>query len=332
MMKRREFITLVGGAAATWPLAARAQQQPDRVRRIGVLMNGAETDTVSRSNLAAFQKALRNLGWVDGQNLRADYRWSAGEPERMRTYATELVALTPNVILTASSANLAALQRATRTIPIVFVQVSEPIAQGFTSSLAHPDGNITGFAQYESSMGSKWIDLLKQIEPGLAQVGVVFNPDASPQSKLFMGSIEAVAPSFGATAIAIIVRDVAEIEPAIADIARKPNAGLIFLPSTFTSLRRQLIVDLAARYRLPAIYAERDFVEAGGLMRYGFIDSEFFRQAAIYVDRILRGARPADLPIQQPTKFELVINVTAARALGIELPMGLMLRADEVIE
>jgi putative ABC transport system substrate-binding protein len=330
-MRRRDFIALLGCAAVAWPLAARAQQ-PERMRRIGVLMNGTETDMVSRSNLAAFQKALRNLGWIDGQNLRADYRWSAGDPERMRTYATELVALAPDVILTASSANLAALQRATRTIPIVFVQVSEPIAQGFTSSLAHPDGNITGFAQYESSMGSKWIDLLKQIAPGLAQVGVMFNPEASPQSKLFMGSIEAVAPSFGAEAIAVIVRDVAEIEPAIAGIARKPNAGLIVLPSTFTSLRRQLIVDLAARYRLPAIYAEREFVEAGGLMRYGFIDSEFFRQAAIYVDRILRGAQPADLPIQQPTKFELVINVTAARALGIELPMGLMLRADEVIE
>jgi putative tryptophan/tyrosine transport system substrate-binding protein len=331
MMRRRDFVAGLGGAAATWPLVAHAQQ-PERMRRIGVLMNGTETYTASKANLAAFQKALRKLGWIDDQNLRADYRWSAGDPERMRTYATELVALAPDVILTASSANLAALQRATRAIPIVFVLVSEPIAQGFTSSLAHPDGNITGFAEYESAMGSKWIELLKKIAPGLAQVGVMFNPDASPQSKFFMGAIEGAAPSFGAEAIAVIVRDVAEIEPGMAGIARKPNTGLIVLPSTFAELRRRLIVDLAARYRLPAIYAEREFVEAGGLMRYGFNDSEFFRQAAIYVDRILRGVRPADLPIQQPTRFELVINLTAARALGIELPMDLMLRADEMIE
>jgi putative ABC transport system substrate-binding protein len=295
-------------------------------------MNGAETDAVARSNLAAFRKTLRTLGWIEGQNLRTDYRWSAADPGRMRTHAAELIALTPDVILTATSANLTALREGTHTIPIVFVLVSDPIAQGFASSLAHPEGNVTGFAQYEPSMGSKWIDLLKQIAPGLVQVAVMYNPDASPQSKLFMDAIAAAGHSFGVEAISIIIHEVSEIDSAIAAIAAHANAGLIVPPSTFTWLRRQSIVDLVAHYRVPTIYSMRDFVEAGGLMSYGTIDIEFFRQAGIYVDRILRGALPADLPIQQPTKFELVINAKTARALEIELPVGLMLRADEVIE
>jgi putative ABC transport system substrate-binding protein len=329
-MKRRAFITVLGGAAAAWPLAARAQQA-ERMRRVGVLMNVTESDRRYGSYLVAFQQALRGFGWIDGQTIRVEVRWSAGDPERALANAPELVALAPDVILLASTLNLTALQRTTRTIPVVFVLVSDPIAQGFVSNLAHPGGNITGFSQYESALGSKWVDLLKQIVPALARVIFMFNPDTAPQFKLFLPSIEAAVRTFDMELKATPVRDPAEIEPAIAQFSR-PNAGLIIPPDGFLTVHRQLVVELAARYRLPAIYAQREFVAAGGLMRYGTVDIDFFRQAAIYVDRILRGTKPADLPVQQPTKFELVINLTAARALGIELPMGLMLRADEMIE
>jgi len=332
MVKRREFITLLGGAAVVWPLAARAQQS-GRVRRLGVLMNGAPSDPFNRALLAEFVAGLQDLGWKDNQNLHIELRWSAGDPERARAQAVELVGLTPDVILAVSSLNLTSIQRTSTTIPVVFTFVSDPVAQGFVSNLAKPGGNLTGFTSYEFSIGGKWLDLLKQIAPGLTRVAVMFNPDTSPQSKFFVSSVESAVPSFGVQAIAAPVRDSADIEPAIADFAHQPNGGLIFPTDSFTLLRRQLIVDLAARYRLPAIYAFREFVEAGGLMRYGETQhTDQFRQASFYVDRILKGEKPGDLPIQQPTKYALSINLKAARSLGIELPMALMLRADEVIE
>jgi putative tryptophan/tyrosine transport system substrate-binding protein len=334
-MRRRDFITLVGGAAAThlspWPMVARAQQ-PAQMRRLGVLMNGAETDQNSQRYLAAFQQALRPLGWIEGKSLSVDVRWTAGDPERTRVYAPELVSLAPDVILSASSPNLVALRRLTRTVPIVFTLVTDPVAQGFVSSLSHPDGNITGFTAYEPSMASKWVDLLKQIAPSLARVCLMFNPDVSVQSKLFWRSIEATASSFGLEATAVPVRSVDEIETGIAGVALTPSAGLIVPTDGFLTRHRQLLVELVARHRIPAVYPQRQYVDAGGLMFYGTNLFDQFRQSAIYVDRILKGMKPGDLPIQQPTKFDLIINLRAARALGIELPIGLMLQASEVIE
>jgi putative ABC transport system substrate-binding protein len=330
-MKRRDFITLLGGAAAAWPLAGWAQQS-ERMQRLGVLMNSVESDSTGQSYVGAFAQALRKLGWVDGKNLHIDWRWRAGGADQARAYAAELVGLAPDVILSSSTMNLAALQRVTRTIPIVFVQVSDPVAQGFVSSLARPGGNITGFSGFEFSIGGKWVDLLKQIDPALSRVAVIFNPETSPQSKLWLSSIEAAAPSFGVQPMVRPVHDTADIEHVIADFSRQPNCGLIFPTDSFTLSHRGLIAELAARYRLPAIYPNREFVEAGGLMRYGSIDADQFRQAAIYVDRIFKGMKAADLPIQQATKFELVISLKAARALGIELPLSLLMRADEVIE
>ncbi len=334
-MKRREFITLLGGAAAApslfWPRAMLAQQG-ERIRRVGVLMNGAPTNEAAQSYYAAFTQTLQRLGWRDGQNLRVDLRWSVGDAERMRVYAEELVGLKPDLILSSSTGNLTALLRATRTIPIVFIQVSDPVAQGFVPNLVHPGGNITGFSAYEFSMGGKWVDLLKQIVPGLARIGIMSNPDTSPQSKLFIRSIEAAASSIGAQSVAVPVRDDTEIGRAIESFAREPNVGLVLPTDTFLSQHRKTIVDLTTRYRLPGIYAERSIVSSGGLMCYGIDFDNQFRQAAVYVDRVLKGANPGDLPVQLPTKFTLVINLKAARALGIDVPMGVLLSTDEVIE
>src|SRR5262249_43816076 len=328
---RRAFITLLAGAAVAWPLAARAQQG-ERVRRIGVLMNGAETGPLSQGYVAAFHQSPRPLGWSHGENLETRIRWNAGDPERARPYAPELVGLVPDVILCVSSPNLAALQRATPSLPIVFTLVSDPVAQGFVASLAHPGGNITGFTAYESSMGGKWIDLLKQIAPELGRVALIYNPDVSIQSQLFLRSVEAAAPSFGVEVSVSPVRSTEEIEPAVIATSRQRNAGLIIPTDAFLTVRRHLVVELAARYRVPAIYPQYEYVSAGGLMYCGTDFNDQFRQAAVYVDRILRGSKPADLPVQQPIKFRLVINLKAARDLGIEVPMGLMLRTDEVIE
>jgi putative ABC transport system substrate-binding protein len=330
MMRRREFFTLLGGAAAAWPLAAPAQSGP--VRRIGVLMNDVETDATSRSNVAAFVQGLRDLGWIEGQNLRVVYRWNAGSAELARTHAAELVALAPDAILSSSTTNLTALQRLSPTTPIVFIQVSDPVTQGFVLSLAHPGGNITGFSAYEFTIGGKWLDLLKQIAPATARVAVVFNPQTSPQSKFFLSSVEAAASTFGVNVAAAPVRSVAEIESAIESFSRQPNGGLIFLTDAFLVVHRKLVVEAAARHRLPAIYPSTLFVRDGGLMRYGVDTDDQFRQAASYVDRILKGAKAGDLPVQTPAKFSLVINLKAAKALGIELPMSLMLSANEVIE
>ena len=327
-MRRRAFISLLGGAAATWPLVARAQQP----RRIGILMNTDATDKLHRSYLESFVGGLRNLGWIEAQNLRIELRWTEGDAERARTAATELLQLSPDVILASSTRNLSALLKQGPTMPIVFIQVTDPVAQGFVSSLAHPGGNITGFIAFEAAMGGKWVDLLKQMAPNLKRVALVFNPEASPQSKFFVDSVKAAAPSFAVEVAVAPVREDADIESAIATLSRQPDTGLIFPPDGFMELRSKLIVEIVARHRLPAIYVEGNFLEDGGLMSYDQNFDEQFRQAASYVDRILRGAKSGDLPIQLPTKFKLAVNLTAAKALGLTVPPSLLALADEVIE
>jgi putative tryptophan/tyrosine transport system substrate-binding protein len=331
-VKRREFITLVGGAAAAWPLAARAQQE--RVRRIGVLMNGTATETIPQSYLAAFVQGLHQLGWTEGRNLRIDVRWNAGDAALARIYAAQLIGLTPDVILTASTTNLTVIRQATNTVPVVFVQVSDPIEQGFVASITKPGGNLTGFSMYEFSVGGKWVDLLKEIAPSLARVAVMFNPDTSPQSKFFMRSIEAAAPSHGVQAIATPVRTTPEIEAALQNFSREPNGGLILPTDTFTRLRSKLIAELSERHRLPSISAYDGFTKDGGLIYYGALVNlpDQFRQAASYVDRILRGEKPGDLPIQRAVKYTLFLNLKTAKTLGLTVPLPLTGLADEVIE
>src|SRR6516165_9634545 len=328
---RRKFMTLLSGTTVTWPLAAHAQQA-GAMRRVGVLMNNKPTDPVYESYYTELTQTLQKLGWRDGQNLRLDVRWSAGDPQLIRYYAGELVAMTPDLIVASSSANLTAVLRATQTIPIVFLQVSDPVAQGFVPNLAHPCANITGLGAYEFAMGGKWLDLLKQMVPALSRVGVVFNPDTSPQSKFYLRSIESSASSFGVTVTAAPVHDEAELEQAIKGLTGEPNGGLLFSTDTFLVVHGKLIVETSAHYRVPAIYAEEQFVREGGLMYYGIAFEKQFRQAAIYVDRILKGAKPGDLPIEMPDAFKLIINLTTARSLGMEVPMGLMMRADKLIE
>jgi putative tryptophan/tyrosine transport system substrate-binding protein len=331
-LRRREFITLLGGATAAWPLAVRAQS--DRVRRIGVLMNGAATETAPQSYVATLVQTLRQLGWTEGQNLRVDVRWNAGDAALARTYAAQLIGLMPDVILASSTTNLTVIQQATSTVPVVFVQVSDPVEQGFVASLTKPGGNLTGFSMYEFSIGGKWVNLLKEVAPGLARVGVMFNPDTSPQSKFFMRSVEVAAQSLGVQAIVVPVRATADIEPAFESFARAPNGGLILTTDTFTNLRQKLIADLASRHRLPAISSNLNFPKDGGLIYYGASISLIaqFRQAATYVDRILKGAKPGDLPVQQADKYTLVINLKTASALGLTVPLPLLGLADEVIE
>jgi putative ABC transport system substrate-binding protein len=330
-MKRRDFLTLLGGAAAAWPIAARAQQG-SAIRRVGVLMNGVETDPDYQAYLAAFMQGLRKLGWIEGQNLHVDVRWNAGDAERARAVAGELLQLSPDVILAASTPNLAELLRRAPTMPIVFVLVSDPVAQGFVSNLAHPGGNITGFSSFEFSIGGKWIELLKQIAPGLAHVAVVFNPDTSPQSKFLFDSIKTVAPSLGVEVTAATVHDVPGIEQAIETVSRRPNGGLVFPTDTFLTVHRQLIVESTASHRVPAIYANQFYPPSGGLMSYTYDYDTQFRQAAVYIDRILKGAKPGDLPVQSPTRYSFVINLKAAKALGIEVPTNLLLIADDYIQ
>jgi putative ABC transport system substrate-binding protein len=324
-------MTLLGGAVVAWPLVARAEQ---RTRKIGVLMNGAATEAALQSYVAAFVQALGQLGWTEGRNLRIDIRWNAGDAALARIYAAQLIGLMPDVILAASTTNLAIIQQATSTVPVVFLQVSDPVAQGFVASLARPGGNLTGFSAYEFSIGNKWLDLLKEAAPGLARVAVMFNPDTSPQSKFFMQAIEAAAPTLGVAAIAVPVRATADIEPAVERFASRPNGGLILPTDTFTRLRQKLIVDLAGRHRLPSIAANADFPKNGGLMYYGAnIDiAGHYRQAATYVDRILKGAKPGDLPVQRPDKYTFVVNLKTAKALGLTMPLPLLGLADDVIE
>jgi len=327
-MRRRDFITLFGAAA--WPLAARAQQP----RRVGVLMNGPATDSVSQAYVAAFVHALRQAGWIEGQNLRIDIRWNPGGAALAQTYAAQLIGLQPDAIFAATTTNLEAVRQATTTVPVVFVQVSDPVAQGFVASLTKPGGNLTGFSAYEFSTGGKWLDLLKEIAPSLAHAGVMFNPDQSPQSKFFMKAIEAAASSRGLPVSAVAVGSAADIEPVITNFAREPNGGLILPTDTFTRLHQKLIVELAERHRLPAISWDPEFPRAGGLMCYSVTVTTLdqYRQAAGYVDRILKGAKAGDLPIQQGSKYTLVINLKTAKALGLTVPLPLLGLADEVIE
>jgi putative ABC transport system substrate-binding protein len=327
-MRRRNFITLLGGAAA-WPLAARAQQS----KRIGVLMNYVATDKRGQDYITAFADQLRKLGWIDGHNLRIEYRWNAGDPALARSYAAELVALAPDVILCASTNNLIDLQRLSPTTPIVFIAVSDPVTQGFVLNMAHPGANITGFAGYEFTIGGKWVDLLKQMVPAITHIAVMFNSQTSPQSKFFISSVEAAAPTFRVSVTTAPVDSVDYIDTAIADFSRQQGArGLIFPTDAFITAHRKLFAEAAARYRVPAIYADADVIRDGGLMNYRGQFEDQYRQAGVYVDRILRGVKAGDLPVQALTKFSLGINLKSARDLGIDVPLSLLLIADEQIE
>jgi putative ABC transport system substrate-binding protein len=329
-MKRRQFITIIGGAAAVWPLAARAQQ-PDRVRRIGVLMGAAESDPEGQRYIKAFAQGLQELGWVRGRNVQIEYRWGGSDPARIQTYVAELVGLKPDVILAHTSLVVAPLLRETRTIPIVFTQLNDPVESGLVASMARPGGNITGFTSFELSVSGKWLESLKEIAPSVTRAAVILNPAQSPQVAM-LRAIEAVAPSAGVLLTVAGVQDAAEIEPAVSAFARESNGSLIVLPSPVTIGNRELIITLAGRHRLPAVYASRYFVTDGGLMSYGVDPADLYRRAAGYVDRILKGEKPADLPVQAPTKYDLVINLKAAKAIGLTIPESFLLRADEVIE
>jgi len=330
-MKRRAFVTLLSGAAAAWPLAARAQQA-EPLRRVGMQIGYAEEDREVRARVSAFEQALKELGWTSGRNIQFTYRWERGDAERMRIYAAELMGLAPDVVLTATTSALAALRRETLTVPIVFVNVTDPVGSGFVASLARPGGNITGFSSFEPLMGGKWVQLLKEIAPRATRIALISNPDTDPQTRFYSSSIEVAATSLSVKLTATPVHDSAEIESAITALGRDTGSGLIVLSGLFTFAHRELIVRLADHYRVPAVYPYREFVESGGLLSYGVDLAAQFRQAAPYVDRILKGEKPADLPVQAPVKFELVINLKTAKALGMEVPPTLLARADEVIE
>ena len=328
-MRRREFMTVLGGAAVGWPLAARAQGE--RVRRIGVLMGIAESDPARQSFVTAFTEALQELGWSSGRNIRIEYCWGAGDAERIRNFARELVEMQLDLIVGHTTPVVAALKAQTRTIPIVFTQVSDPVGSGFIDGFAKPGGNITGFTNLESSMGSKLGELLKEVAPTITRVAVMFNPDTAPdRGTYFLRPVEAAAPSLHVEVIPAPVHNDAEIESAITTLV--PGTGLIVMPDIFILAHREQILALADRHRLPAAYAYRLFAASGGLLSYGTDLADLFRRAARYVDRILAGTKPAELPVQQPTKFELVINLKTAKTLGLNVPLSLQAGADEVIE
>jgi putative ABC transport system substrate-binding protein len=329
-VNRRDFITLLGGAAVAWPLAARAQQ-PQRMRRIGVLAPYAADDREGQARLAALQQGLAELGWADGRNARIDTRWGAGDPGRYRQYAAELVARAPDVLVGVTSPIVAALQRETRTVPIVFVGVIDPVGGGLVASLAHPGGNTTGFTVFEYGLSPKWLALLKEIAPRVTRAAVFRDPTTASQIGL-LGGIQSVATSLRVELSLIDIRDAGDVERAIAAFAREPNGGQIVFSNSLTLLHRELIIALAARHRLPTVYNDSAFVTAGGLTSYGPNRVEQYRPAAGYVDRILKGEKPADLPVQAPTKYELVINLKTAKELGLTIPQTLLARADEVIE
>ena len=329
-MNRREFIMLLGGAAAAWPLAARAQQG-GRMRRVGVLQNLASDDPAEQARLMAFGQGLQELGWTIGQNVRIENRWSAGDPDRIRRNTEEMVALAPDVILASGNAGVAPLLQATRTVPVVFVIVPDPVGAGFVDSLARPGGNATGFIAYEYGLSGKWLEVLKEIAPGVTRAAVIRDPALASGPGQF-AAIQSIAPSLGVEVSPVNVRDAGEIERAITAFAHSPNGGLIVTGSALVGIHRHLIIALAARHKLPAVYVERTYVAAGGLISYGSDFLDQYRRAASYVDRILKGEKPADLPVQQPTKYELVINLKTAKALGLDIPPTLLVRADEVIE
>jgi putative tryptophan/tyrosine transport system substrate-binding protein len=331
MMRRREFISLLGGAAAAWPVAARAQQG-ERVRRIGVLVAAVADDPDYQARIVALLEGLQQLGWTDGRNVRIDTRWATTNPDDIRRHAVELAAFAPDVLVAATgTATVAPLLQATRTVPIVFVVVIDPVGAGFVDSLARPGGNATGFLLFEYSLAGKWLELLKEVAPRVTRVAVLRDPAIASGIGQF-GAVQTVAPSLGIELSPVDVRDAPEIERAVTAFARSGNGGLIVTPSALTTRYRDLIIAMAARHQLPAVYGNRYFLAGGGLIYYGpdFIDQ--YRRAAGYVDRILKGEKPADLPVQAPTKYDLAINLKTAKALGLTVPPSLLARADEVIE
>jgi putative ABC transport system substrate-binding protein len=330
-MRRREFITLVGSVATIWSFAARAQQT-ERLRRISVLMSFAESDPEAQARVAAFRKGLQELGWAEGRNIHSDIRWAADDAALMQRFAKELVALHPDLILSHNTPTTASLLQQTRTIPIVFAVVSDPVGSGFVVSFPRPGGNVTGFTNIEPTMAGKWLELLKEIAPHVARVAFLFNPATAPYAEDYLGPFKAAAASLALEAIGAPVRDTSELESAIAAQARAPNGGLVVMTDSFLVAHRVEITSLAARYRLPATYPFRSFVELGGLLSYGNDLVDSFRRAASYADRILKGEKPSELPVQAPVKFELVINRKTAKALGLTIPSSLLATADKVIE
>jgi putative tryptophan/tyrosine transport system substrate-binding protein len=330
-MNRRAFITLIGGAAATWPIVARAQRA-EKARRIGVLMGGAESDPESAPRVTAFERGLMELGWMSGRNVLIDYRWGAGEPALMKAFAKELVGLQPDVLLASTTPVAAALGHETGTIPIVFVVVSDPIGSGFIEGLARPGGNMTGFINIESSLGGKWLELLKELAPRTSHVAAMFNPETAPHAEYYLRPFEVAAHALAVNPSAVPVRSVTDIEQAILELGRGAGSGLIVLPDTFTTVHRRVIIAAGTSSNIPAVYPFRYMAADGGLISYGVDLIDLYHRAAPYVDRILRGGKPADLPVQQPTKFEFAINLKTAKALGLEVPPTLLVRADEVIE
>jgi ABC-type uncharacterized transport system substrate-binding protein len=330
-MRRREFITFLGGAAATWPVAARAQQ-PERMQRIGVLMGYAENDPEAQTRLAAFRQGLLALGWDERRNLRIDLRWASGDYDRASKFAKELVALHPEVILSNATPVTDALRQETKTIPIVFVAVSDPVGAGFVQSLPRPGANITGFINLEPTIGGKWLDLLKQVAPRLTRVAVMFNPQTAPYTEIYLPTMEDAGKKFGVKPFSAPVHSEADIEKLISALGREPDSGLIAMTDTFMTVHRKATVELAMRHKVPLMYFNSVGPREGGLISYGIDLTNEFRRAASYVDRILHGAKPAELPVQLPTKFELVINLKTATVLGLTVPPPLLTSADEVIE
>src|SRR6516225_8025058 len=329
--RRREFISLLGGTAVALPFAARAQQG-ERVRRIGVLMWQSADDPDAPGRISAFAQGLQERGWIIGMNVQIDYRWGAGDLDRFRKYAVELVALAPDVIIASAGSIVGALQQVSRTVPIVFVMTIDPVGSGFVASLARPASNATGFTAWEFSLGGKWLELLKEIAPRVTRVAVIRDPSVPPGSGGF-AAIQTVAPSLGIEPTPIGVHDASEIERGITDFARSPNGGLIMVgPSSSVALHRDLIIRLVAKHRLPAVYSSRRYIAHGGLIAYALDPVDQFRRAAGYIDRILKGEKPADLPVQAPTKYQLIINLKTAKALGLDFPPSVVARADEVIE
>jgi len=330
-MRRREFITVLVGTAGSWPLIVRAQQ-PDRMRRLGVLISSiAETDAEGQARVTALPLGLLEHGWIEGRNLEIDYRWPGANPSQARSYAIELVTLNPDVIFAAPGSALAEVQRVARTIPVVFAQVSDPVSAGFVDSLDHPGGNITGFANFEFAVGAKWLELLKQIAPSVTRAGVIYDP-ATPSATGFLPLIEAAGRRLSVDVFVHTVHDTTDIESVINALAAEPSGGLIALPSSLIAVKHALIISLANRSRLPAIFTYRYQAEAGGLASYGVDNHDLYRRAAAYVDRIFKGEKPGDLPVQEATKFQLVINLKTAKALGLTVPPALLATADEVIE
>jgi putative ABC transport system substrate-binding protein len=330
-MRRRKFLSGIVTVAVIWPIPALGQQAYKHAK-IGVLMGGVETDPSQKEDIAALALGLRKLGWADGRTVQVNYRFGAGDPDKMRAFAKELVGLKPDVIIGDSTAGTLALARETNSIPMVFVMVADPVGSGFVASFARPGGNITGFSNFEPSLGGKWVELLKELAPGVERVALLYKPETAPFARLYLTKCEAAAKSLGVDTIPLPVRNISEMERMVAALASGPQAGLVALPDIFTYSNRGRIITLAAKYRIPAVHYHRAFAEAGGLMSYGIDVPDLFRRAAAYADRILRGEKPADLAVQAPTKFELIINRKTAKALGLSVSPQLLVRADEVIE